>query len=494
MGRIEAYGYPFGTYLSYMDSIPLLAIPFKLISPWLEPHFQYLGLWELISVIGQMIISMFILQEYTRSYPQKILGAALLVISPPILFQAFYQGTLTAQWILLAGIWFIILEHRQRLWRGAWLVLFSIAILVHLYFVAMLIPLWAVSLYFHYKNAQKKWLLLVDILSVFCLLVLLGYSIGLFSLKANLLEGGGFGYFSWNLNGFFNPIENSSTFLRALPLGTDGQYEGYSYLGLGNLFILPIAFLIFSQKDYSRSKLNFILPIGIISVLFILFALTNKAFLNAGPVWNISLPNFLTNLFSLFRASGRFIWPVFYFLVLFGIISIVRNIRYPTFILVLALFLQFVDIQPLYASKRINGFTSYRSPLQSQFWQEAASTNKHIIIIPIPTPPDYPIFDPISLFARQNKMTLNWGYMARADYAGMATYAQNVMEGLKSGTADSETLYLFWDPEGIRIAQDSLSSRMLVCNVDDFTILLSLDNPLTRTNLDISPYCRVPSP
>ena len=45
LGRIQSYGVPFGTSLSYLDSIPLFAFPFKLISPLLGTRFQYLGLW-----------------------------------------------------------------------------------------------------------------------------------------------------------------------------------------------------------------------------------------------------------------------------------------------------------------------------------------------------------------------------------------------------------------------------------------------------------------
>src|SRR4030042_801260 len=100
IGRIDAYGYPLGTTLSYMDSIPLLAIPFKLLSPLLKQNFQYLGIWVLASLIGQMLIGMLILGEFTTSYFKKILGASLLVLSPPLITWAFIHDSLTAQWIL----------------------------------------------------------------------------------------------------------------------------------------------------------------------------------------------------------------------------------------------------------------------------------------------------------------------------------------------------------------------------------------------------------
>ncbi|PKO12840.1 MAG: hypothetical protein CVU39_22140 [Chloroflexi bacterium HGW-Chloroflexi-10] len=67
LGRIEANGYPYGTYLFYMDSVPLLAIPLKVLSPWLGEPFQFQGIWGLLCVIGQMLAGMLILREFTHS-------------------------------------------------------------------------------------------------------------------------------------------------------------------------------------------------------------------------------------------------------------------------------------------------------------------------------------------------------------------------------------------------------------------------------------------
>jgi hypothetical protein len=44
-----------------MDSIPLLAIPLKLISHLYKQNHQYFGVWELSAVIGQMLAGMLIL-------------------------------------------------------------------------------------------------------------------------------------------------------------------------------------------------------------------------------------------------------------------------------------------------------------------------------------------------------------------------------------------------------------------------------------------------
>ena len=204
-----------------------------------------------------------------------------------------------------------------------------VAMLVHLYIVAMLFPLWAIGLFFRYKGRKNFWRLIVDILTVAVVMFIIGYSTGIFSLGVNNLQSGSIGYYSWNLNGFINP-SFGSTFLKKMKLASDGQHEGFSYLGLGNLLILPFALYLFLRKDNSRRRFNFFLPLGLAALLLSVFALSQKAFIGARPLWEIQLPSSLITVFSMFRASGRFIWPVFYLLVLFGLISLIRNFRFPS--------------------------------------------------------------------------------------------------------------------------------------------------------------------
>lgn len=487
LGRLENYGYPYGTNLTFLDSIPLFAIPFKLLSPILSKHFQYLGIWELSSIIGLLFFGLLILKEFTPSINKNIIGASLLVLSPPLLYRVFLHDSLSAQWIILAAIWFVILEYRHKLWRGAWLVLFTAAILVHLYFVAMLIPLWGVSLFFRYKREKVKWGLLFDVFLVLSVLLVIGYCTGCFSLSINVLGRYEYGSFSWNANGFINPLSYSSI-LNKMSLGIPEQYEGFSYLGLGNLLLFLIAFLIYFQKDFSSRHLHFLLPVLFISLLYALFALSNRAFINNQIIWNIQLPEFINTLCSMFRSSGRFIWAVFYLLVLFGVIIINRNIKYSTPLLILALLIQLVDIQPLYTSKNFRGFSVYQSPMQAEFWQAAAESNKHIIILPA-TDEAQSVYQPIAAYALQNEMTLNWGYFARADYISIEKDGDQIWNDLLNNKSDDQTLYFLWTPEYIELAKEVLSTKMLVCEIDGFSLVLSKNNRIIESNIGLSNYC-----
>ena len=490
LGRIDLYGYPLGTYVTYMNSIPLAAIFFKLFAFILPQHFQYLGLWNLLSLIGQMFFGMLILKEFTSSYVKQFLGASLLVISAPLIFRAFYHDSLTSQWILLAGIWLTLWEYRHHKTRQVlWLLIFAAALLIHIYLMVMLIPMAAVSLYFRYKWEKSIRRQVRDVMILIVSMLILGASNGLFSLKAGDLYMKGLGFYSWNLDGFIDPQQTSAVF-HALPTGTFGEYEGLSYLGLGNLVILPIALYLFITKERIRCLRFIALPFAIISILFTLFALSNQAFLASYPLWNIQLPEAVFKIFSMFRASARFIWPVFYFIVIFGLVSLVRNTRFSTLILALAIGLQLIDLQPLYTSKYVPAHETYQTELQSRFWQAAAKSNSHIFIYPAEDA--WSISDPLALYARQNNLTMNWGYFSRANYPEMSNIGRHTWEDLKSGHAYAKTLYIIWGDDPQAEAKQFLSGTMLLCHVDGYEVVLSPHNPMTQSRFDLKQYCTFP--
>jgi hypothetical protein len=487
LGKITGYGYPFGTSIAYTDAIPLFAIPLKLLSPLFEPEFQFYGLWELASLVGQMLLGFLILNEFTRSYPFKALGASLLVLSPPLLFRAFYHNSLSAHWILLAAIWFVILEYRGKMRRWGWMVLFALAVWIHMYYIPMLFPLWLIGMLFRYQRAGRRWGLAMDALGVVAATFLAAFILGYFELGAGSLSAYGFGVWSWNLNGFFNPMSFGSAYIKEMATGTGGQYEGFSYLGLGNLLILPVALYLFLAKETSPHRLSFGWPFLTATVIYLLFALSNTAYFNDHLLWDIPLSDRLMQLANLFRSSGRFSWPVFYFLVLFGMISLVRHIRFPVPVLALVVLLQFSDLQPLIQTKHQAGFAGYQSSLQADFWQAAAGTNQHLVIVPARKL--FHEYEPFAIYAVHNHLTLNLGFFARSDTEAFAAYALQVWDELQANQPDAQTIYVLTDEAWIALARDELADDLFVCEVDGFTVLLSRENGLVSSGINLSQYC-----
>jgi hypothetical protein len=494
LGKISAYGYPFGTSITFMDSIPLFAIPFKLIAPWLPQNFQYFGIWELGSIIGQMLVGMLILHEFTRSYPLKLLGASLLVLSPPLIFRALYHSSLSAHWILLAAIWFVILESRHKMWHPGWILLFGVATWIHVYFIPMLIPLWIIGMVFYYRRSAHKGWAALEVLGVVLVFFLAGYVIGLFSLSYDALsvKDYGYGIFSWNLNGFLDPFNFSSNLIKDLQTYSPAQLEGFSYLGLGNLILLPVALYLFFTRENLRQRLPLFLMFLAISCGYILFALSNRAFLSSQVLWKIQLPDEVQKFLNMFRTSGRFIWPVFYFLVLFGLVQVIRGIRYPAVVLAFAILLQLGDIQPLIQLKKETGVENKPAVLASEFWQAAGKANRHLVILPeTDLSNDY---EPFAWYALQNRLTMNLGYFARSDERALAGYNQQVWTALLAKQPDPQTLYILTDPEWGLQAQTRLASDLFICKIDEFQVLFAKDNALAKSGLDLGQSCQVPGP
>ena len=480
IGRIADYGYPFGTTISFMNSIPLFAILFKIFSNLLVGPIQYFGIWLLLSLILQFFFGFKILSEFSLNVPGKLLGSSLLVLSPPLIYQCIFHDALAAQWILLAAIWFVILEYKKKLWGGSWAILFAAAMLIHLYYVPMIVPIWMISLYFKSLRIKNKRFLFIDLFSIVFLVAFLGYCLGFFFLQNGSYFGLGYNTYSWNLNGFINPLDKSAIFT-GLPLRDGWQVEGYSYLGLGNIFLffILISFFFFPWKKFLQKRNPFLIPFCILSVIYILFALSNRAFINSQQIWNIPLPGKLYDFFSIFRASGRFIWPVFYFIVLFGIVEILRNTKFSSLFLAMAIVIQLMDIQPLYSSKHMTDIQEFHSTTQSAFWDELGKTNQHIVVIPGKRELEFD-YEPIAEFAVKNGLTMNWGYFARADYGAIEKNGEQTWDDLLEGNFDNETVYMFQGDEWKSKARESLANTMVICTVDHYTLALSPDNPAVK--------------
>lgn len=489
LGSIQAFGYPFGTTVSFTDSIPLFAFVFRLFSFLLPPDFQYLGLWILVSLMGQFFFGMLIVGEFTKSYIKMILGASLLVLSPVLINRVFFHNSLTAQWILLAGIWFILVEYRRKLWRGAWLLLFSISLLIHLYFVVMLLPLWAISLWLRFSRDKQPKAIIVDILAVTVVGLFISFLIGLFSLSLGDLLGEGYGFYSWNLNGFINPGEYSAV-LPGLPLGTEGQTEGFSYLGLGNLILLPLGLFFFLKEGRLTKAWKLMVPVLLVCLLFLLFALSNRAFANQHSLWDFQLPKKIEISFALFRASGRFIWPVYYMIVLFSLLNLVEKKNWVIPILLGALLLQFFDLQPLISSKHIPASLRYQSPLQSEFWNEAAQVNQHVVLLPAAKA--HSIYQPFSLYARKNHLTLNWGYFSRANLGAIKDHGDQLWNDILIGQADEETLFILWDPDWELVVGGAAADQLVLCEVDGFLVGLAPQNAIFTSATQLEERCMFP--
>lgn len=191
--------------------------------------------------------------------------------------------------------------------------------------------------------------------------------------------------FTWkktfNLNGFFN-AQGWSRIFPKLILHTYGQSEGFSYLGLG-----IFAGILFSGLYFVRYLLKIrMVWKKIVDICKVpkIQALTGILFLSvvtaASPVVTlgsravtIPFPQRLEEIWMIFRACGRLIWPGVYVIVFVVIIFLLKmkNEKYSTVLLLVCVLLQGWDIsaEAVDRGKVASEPKPFVSDLQDEGWQ-----------------------------------------------------------------------------------------------------------------------------
>lgn len=203
--------------------------------------------------------------------------------------QRLYTHTaLAANWLIILCIWIILKgkdNSSKRYHFFTWGMLLFLCVSINMYYIPIIGLIMLVFCgYIVVKNKDvKKAISIAAGAGIATILTFYLYG-GFYHLSAGDASPAGLGYYSANLNSLINSMETYkylsgySTFVPSLPLATDGQYEGYAYLGFGA--ILMVGFCIVSIlknfrvtghiKGYiSQYKLEIIFTIISILILYL---------------------------------------------------------------------------------------------------------------------------------------------------------------------------------------------------------------------------------
>jgi hypothetical protein len=479
-GRIQGFGLPLGGSVAVTDSIPLLALILKPFSPWLPESFQYFGLWMLACFILSGYFGVRLMAHATRRPLLRLLGALFFILSPPLMFRAYGHESLMAHWLLLAGMDTYLRGWSARSW-AQWSIL---AALCHPYLLLMVLGLMAAS------AADALWIARTRLpgrLFMECGAIGAGVFLALW-LAGYLIGGGtaneGYGYFSMNILALVDPIKlfdpafRASRFLKQHDFHPDfmpyGQYEGFLYLGAGMLSLVIMAACIYlaTPGTTAKSLMRKYWPLAGVALVFWLLALSNKIMLGQLHLVTIPLPELLRKALSVFRASGRLGWPLFYLLNLVVLAVIVRRLPYRSALIILAfgILLQFVDQTKEYKEFKnlYRQRLAWESPLKSPEWDRLAAGASRLVILP-PHPPMEQIYIPFAHFAARHRLATNAAHLARSEAGSAETYGKKLAERLANGEYDPTVLYLFPDPAGLEILPPDLRSRVI--QLDGYHVL-----------------------
>lgn len=496
IGLIDNLVYPNRVSIIYMDSIPLFAILFKLLSGILPDTFQYFGLYGIMSFMLQYGITAIILQKINKNTILSLVGAMFSLLMPVLYQRMFIHTALTSHWIILLAFYICLLKENQRyLWQKilTWGGICFLAVSTHMYFL----PIIVIIMSFYLLDElilRKKW---IDFFIVWCSAILIAlfamFILGAFEGNASVMEAGGLGYYSANINALFNPSD-TSYFLRSLPSATDGQYEGFSYLGFGMIvaLILSIGALIATKKLAKMRALKRHHWISILGIIVIaILSYSPEITINDRSLIELAYPNILIKALTIFRCTGRFHWTVMYFAMLMILSAVIRlfEIKKALFVLLICLILQVSDISG-YISSRADMFKNdnYISKLNSPAWNNLSQNFDHIVFIANKGSSDYyylnyyydtkTIFD-ITKYALENNMTINDSYVARRDVDAINSYQASEWQNIINHNANQDTLYLFPTIPFEALQNDYLD----LYQIDGF--IVGTKNQLTSQKIDI---------
>jgi hypothetical protein len=448
-GLMSSYYAPVGTAIGFTDSIPLAAILLKLFAPWLPTPLQYLGVWLLLCFAAQGALGAAIAGLWTRNPTLRVLSGLLFVGVPTLLGRVGHPA-LASHWLLL---WTLLLYFRD--WRrpsglAQFAALGLVAGLIHPYLAAMVFAIVAAiaarRLLAPAAWRRRLWSAAQPLLALVAGLLAGWWCSGLLTLSgADDLASTGLDLYSMNLLG---PVASIgwSRFLPSPAVASELQeFEGFQYLGLGLLVLIPVA----TTAAIARRGLPWrqIVPLAMVAIALATYSLSPRVTLGPEILFDYSTP--MLDRFAVFRATGRFFWPATYALVSLAIWAVVTRFRtsVAATIFAAALALQIADVSPRWVTFRETAhaetFHTWPRTMASPVWERMLPHYRHIIFYlpeqcgPAPVP-----FLHAAVLAGIHQLSLNTGHVARRDQTATAQYCKQVSTDFNAGLVRHDVVYL----------------------------------------------------
>ena len=497
---ITSLATPIGLPITYMDGIPLLALPFKLFANVLPTNFQYFGAWALLCYIllgGLAAILMRkiwckVFAKYSGKSLWQILfvaaGSLIIVLNPVTLARTLYHSALAAQWLILLAIILIWDAKKFAKWWQftlVWSAFLVVATLIHPYFLPMLGAMMVIAVLRNLVKFDKRSvakLLAKIIVPVVCagatFYLLGGFSLGGGAAEVYDLPDKGFNLISFLMDNGWSAV------VPGIPAHS-GSPETMMWLGLG-VWLLAILAIIFGVKLWkklyrnsrneskkisfadwlwqafvAKFRVNFSRNLTMAVVAFALLCFAIGVSVEIGPLriftWRPPTP--IWDFWNIFRAAAREAWP-FYFAAILLIIFAAGKIIFAKFgkkntpkifalVILLAAGIQFVDIffSPMATNKREN-FAKVQSAGSRYFTapkiNDLVTTQQNIVVLDKGFATDQSGFYELGQAALRNKMTMNLGYFSRvpdAIFTQQAAWRTKILTGKLTAQDLRENLF-----------------------------------------------------
>lgn len=470
---------PTGTSAALTDSIPVVATIGKILAPLFGDRFQLFGLWMVGSVIATGVAGVLVLRPWLRDTASLAAAGCLLVMNP-IVSTRYGHPPFLGFWVLLGlvglSLWPTRDVHAARRVVVVSLGLGFFACGLHAYLAVMASVLMGASVLrqvlverrFSWREGAL-WLVAAPAVSVFSLW-LFGFVAGAQSAPKDSLAVEGFGQFSADLLTLVNPT-TWSRFFGSIPMG-GRQYEGFAYLGLGIIVLSVVAVARLGWSRPSRTQLVAAIPVVVFCLAMAFYALSNHVTLAGKEVANLSaFYEHLKPWPSIFRSSGRFVWPLAALLILTAVIAASR-IERPWLragVIGAAALLQLLDFDSTRSgvNREYPAFVTFHDAR----WQLLNQGYRHVVIHPIQLQWVCP-FNPqlvaqLSWEAARQHLSINSGHVGRAPPG------TDCNRHLTPSELQDDTVYLAYFPQYLT----DFTSAGFVCGVvEGYTLCVSPRN------------------
>ena len=490
IGLIDTLSVPYSMSVVYTDSIPLFAVVFKIFSNLLPLHFQYFGIFGLISFMLMGMLSPVLIRRFCDNKFLCILGSLFFILSFPILHRMYYHTALSAQWIIVLSliIWsYIDITDTKNLKKLCiyWALIGFIAVSIHSYFVFMsgivlaaqiidgIVRLYIIESDLSSNKKISFLKICVQNIYVFIPLVCMGitsftllYLLGGFYGKGSV-SGLGFGSFNANLSSYFNPLTYGSIF-KGFELYGDFEFEGFAYVGAGILLILLAmgvnAIYVRTKKgsnqhpegssnnngsnEQDRIAVSTVwVFVGVIIV--VLLASCFPCFsIGSIKLIKFPVPKFLEKVFGICRTNARFVWVGMYIIIASALWFVGSNFKklWIKILFTLAIIIQLFDLSGLIALKhekyaKDETFVSVWESLDKEY---GLTEGKDEFVFMYG---DSDIMMDTAFYAYQHGMSQNSYYYARTIYDEINENIAEWSEKFLAGDISDSVVYVFRDED-----------------------------------------------
>lgn len=412
---------PWGYGAAMTDAIPLLSVVGKVLSPFFGERMQLFGLWMVLGVIGTGVAGVLACRPWLRD-DWSLSMAGFLFVMNAVVSTRYGHPAFLGFWTLTgltgAAVWPASDLRSARRTAVVALVLGFLACGIHAYLALMCAGVLGAAtlrlvLRRHFSRGEAAAWLAAGPVTVLFGLWLFGFAAGA---RGGPLGAEGFGEFSADLLTYVNPL-NWSRLVSGLPIG-GRQYEGFAYLGLGVLALLALRLVLLVKYRPTRAELLALTPLLIWVLVTFVYALSNRVTLLGRPV--IDLSGFyekLAPLPSVFRSSGRFVWPLFALLTMTAAVTVshLKTLGVRQLVLTFAVLVQLVDFNPRQSPlhRPVPPFAPFRDPA----WQLMREGYRHVVVQPLQLqwvcPFDGPFIAKLSWEAYRQRLSINSGHVGR---------------------------------------------------------------------------------